>query len=120
MSPLRAALALRARVLARRHGTPLDALLVLGTIGFGWLSGRELRGAAAGSLLNVALALVAAAGAALAHHQLYRAKELVLLLAQPLSARALVLVRFVELSTWGALLSAILAAVAAGALGGAS
>jgi hypothetical protein len=118
MPRARAALALRARVLARRHGTPLDALLVLGTIVLAWLAGRTLAqalGERPGAFALLALAVALPPGALLAHRSLYRARELPLLLAQPLSARDLVLVRLVELSAAALVVLALLAALLAGA-----
>jgi hypothetical protein len=115
-----AALALRARVLARRHATPLDVLLAAGTVGLGWLAGSRLHGWDPALMASVGLAALGALGAAVARHQLYRSRELVLLLAQPISPRDLVLVRFAELTVTGLVLAAVLAAVTAGALGDAS
>lgn len=116
----RAALALRARVLARRHATPLDVLLAAGTVGLGWIAGGKLHGADPAFVASLGLATLAALGAAVARHQLYRSRELVLLLAQPISPRDLVLVRFVELAATGLVLAAVLAAVTAGRVGTAS
>jgi hypothetical protein len=113
---MRAALRLRARVLARRHLNPLDALLALGTIALAWVAGKEISGPP-GLVANVALALLVAASAGLAHTLLYRARELTLLLAQPISARELVFVRFVELTAYALVAGSVLAALVGGMAG---
>jgi hypothetical protein len=123
MAHVRAALALRARVLARRHATALDALLVAGTVALAAVLGARVAAARPGTrpafVANAGLAALATLGAAFAHQLLYRAKELTLLLAQPISARGLVLVRFAELVAWQAISAAILAAFVGGLSGGA-
>ncbi len=122
MTGLRALLVLRGTLLWRRHGTPFDAIVLALTLGGGWVAGRtlgrevpEAAGPAAGLL---ALALFASLGAGLAfgaYRLLYRARELALLLAQPVGERALVVARLVEL----VLSSALILAVGAAVLGGA-
>ncbi|MBI3723302.1 hypothetical protein HY251_05010, partial [bacterium] len=116
MSQASAVLGLRARILWKRHATPFDALLVLGTLLLAALAGRQLHveAEARAALALAALAATAVLGALPAHRLLYRSKELALVLAQPVSARGLVIARLVELTLGAILACALVAAVLGG------
>lgn len=111
-SPLRGALALRAQVLRRRFGSPLEAVLLLVAAAIAWRLGPRLL-----PWVDAALVALVLLGGTAAHRLLYGSSELALLLPAGLDARALVRLRAVEL---GALLGATLvpvAALLAGAVG---
>lgn len=116
---LRGALALRARVLRRRFGSPLEAVAVVAATAIAWRVGAHA-GAGAAAWLDALLAAVVALAAGGAHRLLYASPELVLLLPAGLSPRLLVVVRLAELSAL--LLAAIspIIGLAAGAAGAAS
>lgn len=94
---LRGALALRARVLRRRFGSPLEAVAVVAATAIAWRVGAHV-GAGAAVWLDPVLAAIVALAAGGAHRLLYASRELVLLLPAGLSPRLLVVVRLAELS----------------------
>ncbi len=122
------ALALRARVLLRRHGTPLEGVLLLGTCGLAWLGGdaRAKRLAVSGvahagvvaPLVGAALVGLVVVLAALARHLLVSARELVLLVPAGVEGATLVRLRAGELAAAAALGLLPLVALAVGASGG--
>lgn len=109
-----AALRLRGRVLARRHATPFEGLLLLVACWIGWAAGGRL-GPSAPGVVGAGLLLVGLAVAAAARRGLGAAPELIVLLPSGLAPRGLVAVRAAEALAGALVFAAPLGALALGA-----
>ncbi|MBX3466328.1 MAG: hypothetical protein KF878_05450, partial [Planctomycetes bacterium] len=94
---LRGVLALRARVLRRRFGSPLEVVALLVACAVAWRAGAHV-GARGAAWLDPLLGAVLLLGAAAARSLLYAARELALLLPAGLTPRELAAVRGAELA----------------------